>query len=102
MRTSLRQLKQEVSSPCPDTIPLRHEISALQNNQNATSYYLEGEIVRMNPLSFRCFSRMHQILVSLLPYTSMPSSAHVELIQLANEFARTLQQFRVFTETTYV
>jgi len=102
MRTSLKQLKQEVSTPCLDIAPLRQEISKINENHNATSYHLEAEITRLSTMSFRCFSRMHQILVLLLSHISMPPNECTDMVQLLNEFTRTLHQFHVIYEASYV
>ena len=102
MRASLKQLKQEISTPCPDIAPLRQEISVIHENHNATSYHLEGEITRLSTMSFRCFSKMHQILVLLLPHISIPSNECTDVVQLLNEFTRTLHQFHVLYEASYI
>ena len=102
MHSSLKQLKREIVSPHLILIQLRQETSSVQDNQNASSLYLEGELIRQSTLSFRCFSRMHEILISTILYTPIPSNTHTELSQLENELLRTMQQFQVFSEARNV
>ena len=81
---------------------LKGELQAAQGNQNAINYQLDGEISRLNMMSFRCFSRIHQILSVILPYVMMPPDEQFELTQMLNELIRTLHQFQVYQPASYV
>ena len=72
LHLSLRQVKQNMLLPCPDIASLKYNVEAMQGNQNAINYQLEGEITNMNVMTFRRLSRMHQIITFLLPMLCCP------------------------------
>ena len=102
MRATICQVRQDLSLPYSDVESLRHEIETTREHQNAVNYQLDGEATRMNTLTFRCLSRVHQIVALLIPYVTMPSENSYELSQMLHELARTLQQFSVYYAASYV
>jgi len=102
LRATIRQVKQDMLLPCPDIASLRYDIETMRGSQNIINYQLEGEITSLNTMTFRCLSRMHQIIALLLPHVIMPSDNNCELNQLLQELARTLQQFRINYPVSYV
>ena len=59
----------------------------------------DSEIARLGTVSYRCFARLHQILITLAPYLHMPPNEHAELSQLTYELLRTIHQLNTPTET---
>jgi len=96
LRSSIRSIRQKISLPCPDTMSLKGELQAVRENQNAINYQIDGEVSRLNTMSLRYFSRIHQILTVILPHVTMPPDEHFELIQMLDELVRTLHQFQVY------
>ena len=68
MRATIKQLRREMNNPCSEIASLRQEVSTIYENQNTNSYYLDGELTRINSMSFRCFARMY---VSMYPFSLM-------------------------------
>ena len=42
-------------------------------------HYTERDVVKLTTITFRSLSRLHQILISLVPYVHMPAKSHPEL-----------------------
>ena len=82
LRTTIRQVRQDMLLPCPDIVSLRHDIETMREHQNAVNCQFDGEITRLNTLTFRCLSRMHQIITLILPCVTMPSDNSYELHQI--------------------
>ena len=72
LHATVRQVKQNNLLPCPDIASLKYDVEAMQGNQNAINYQLEGEITNMNVMTFRCLSQMHQIITFLPPCYAVP------------------------------
>ena len=53
MRSTIKQLRQEMNNPCPEIASLKQEVSTIYENQNTNSYYLDGELTRINFMSFQ-------------------------------------------------
>jgi len=100
LHATIRQVRQDMSLSCPDIVTIRHDLETMREHQNAVNYQLDGETTRINTLTFRCLSRMHQIMALLIPCVTMPSG--YEFYQMLQELARTLQQFSVNYATSYV
>jgi len=65
LQTTIRQVKQDLSRPCPDLMMIKSELDHLRAHQNAINYQLDGDNARTNTLSFRSLSHICQILVAL-------------------------------------
>ena len=102
LRTTIRQVRQDMLLICPDIMSVRNDIETMRGSQNAVNYQLDGEITRLNTLTFRCLSRMDQIIALLLPYVTMPSDSSYELHQMLQELARTIQQFSMNYAASHV
>ena len=68
LRSSLRSIEQALLRPCPDVASLKHELIATQEHQNAINYQFEGDVTSIKAMTFRCFTRMHQMISRLLPH----------------------------------
>ena len=95
MLLSIKQLRKEMTPPDSDVTSLRQEMVIMQNNRNAIGYHLEAS---------RGCSRFwfHSFVFHSPDSDFTPPDIHTELTQLANELSRTLQQFQILTETTYI
>ena len=55
----IRQVRQDISIPCPDIAMMKHDLMAIREHQNAINYQLDSETARASTLTFRCLSRIH-------------------------------------------
>ena len=90
LRTTIRQIKQNMISPCPVTASLKYEFDVMQRNQNAVNFQLEGEITTMRTITFRCLLRVHQLVTRLLPHVMLTLDDNFELVQMLHELSQTL------------
>ena len=81
MRTTMKRIKREIISPRHLITQLRHDASVLHENQTSMQRFYEGEVIRLSIISLRFFLRIHQILISIVHYTSMPTNNHTELFR---------------------
>ena len=102
LQATVRQLRQDLSLPCPDIPMLKNEIVQLRDYQNAINYQLDSENARSNTLSFRSLSRICQILIALVPSSTLPSEISPEVEILLQELNNTIRQFGVHYFTPYV
>jgi len=98
----VRPVKQNILLPCPEIASLKQDITTIRGEQNTVNYHLEAKIASTSVMTFRCLSRIHQILTFLLPHVMLLSNSNHELNQLLQELAQTLQQFRVEYMVSYV
>jgi len=102
LQATIRQVKQDLSLPCPDLMMIKSELDHLREHQNAINYQLDGETARTNTLSFRSLSRICQILVALIPCLTLPSESSSEVKIFLQELNNTIQQFGVHYAASYV
>ena len=79
LQATIRQVKQDLSIPCPDIAILKNELEHMREHQNAINYQLDGETARTNTLLFRSLSRICQILIALVPCVTLPSETNPEV-----------------------
>jgi len=102
LRSSLRTIEQAVQRPCMDAASLRQELIATQEQQNSINFQLEGDITAMRALTFRCLTRMHQVMTMLLSRVVFMPDDDFELSQMMQEIAQTFQQLHSYYITSYV
>jgi len=69
-------------------------------HQNTINFQLQGDTDRLNTLTFRCLSRMQQLLSFILPNVTITPSDQPDTTILLEEIGRTLQQLCVLRSTT--
>ena len=52
LQATIRQVKQDLSLPCPDITMLKNELDHLREHQNAINYQLDGETFEQTPCRF--------------------------------------------------
>ena len=102
LRSSLRSMEQVLLRPCPDATSFKQELIATQKNQNAINYQFEGDVTSSRALTFRCLTRMHQMMSRLLPHIMLPPDDNFELAQMLQEIAQTFHQFHSYYTASYV
>ena len=102
LQTSVRQLKNNATLPCPELIALRNDLQQTRDQQNAINYQLDNENARTNTLAFRSFSRIYQILAALIPCATLPYDANPEVQILLQELNKTIHHFGVHYAASYV
>jgi len=53
-----------------------------------------SEIARVTVLTYCCLDRLHQVLISIVPYIEMPVEEHHDASQLIYELLRVIQLLR--------
>jgi len=101
LRSSLRNVEQAMQRPCGDAATLRHEMSMIQDQQNAVNFQLEGDITALRALSFRCLTRMYQVMVRLVSRSTCTPDEDLETAQLMQEIVLTFQQLHSYYIPSY-
>jgi len=102
LRSSLRTVEQAVQRPCMDAASLRQELTMTQEQQNSINYQFEGDIVALRALTFRCLTRMYQVMAKLLSRTICTPDDDFEMSQMMLEIAQTFQQLHSYNMASYV
>ena len=98
LRLAIRPHQCEIPALRPE--PLQQSIEANLMYQNAINYQLGNDLDRLNTLTFRCMSRMQQLMTFVLPCIRVTSSDHPDVNCLLEEIGRTLQQLCAQPSTT--
>ena len=98
LRLAVKPSRYETPAFHPDA--LRQSIETNFVHQNAVNYQMQGDIDKLNTLTFRCFSRMQQLLTFVLSSIPITSSDHPDTTSLLEEIGRTIQQLCIFRSTT--
>ena len=76
-------------------------LPGLRNNINIITEQLEtmrntykSEMARIGLTTYRCFACLHQILITTIPWISMPEAEHHDVSQLLHELLRNIEQLR--------
>lgn len=102
LRSSLRTVEQAIQRPCIDATSLRQEMIITQDQQNSVNFQLEGDITALRALTFRCLTRMYQVLAKIASRTICTPDEDYETAQLMQEIAQTFQQLHSYYITSYV
>ena len=90
MRLIMRQLRNKKTPADPIVDQLRQKVVLLTRKVESITEAYNGEIARVSTATYLCFSILHQILITIVPYLSMPPSNHVETSQLIYELLRAI------------
>ena len=93
LRASFNNIKQEIHPHNDEINRIQYDLSTQQERVGALDMIFNSEIARLSSLTYRSLSRIHHLIITILPYLSMPPDNHFETAQLANELLRTIQQF---------
>ena len=102
LQTIVRQLKRDITAPCPELREIRNDLSKFIEQQNTTNYLLDGENAKTNTLAFRSISLICELIDAMTPGVSISPEALSEVKILLHELALTVQQFGVHYATPYV
>jgi len=102
LRSSLRSMEQVSLRPCPDATSLKQELIASQEQQNAINYQFDADVTALRALTFRCLTRMHQMISRFLPHIMLSPDDDFELAQMSQEIAQTFHQFHSYYTASYV
>jgi len=102
LRSSLKNLEQAVQRPCGDATTLRQELSVIQDQQNAVNFQLEGDITALRALTFRCLTRMYQVMARLVSRSTCTPEEDLETAQLMQEIVHTFQHLHSYYVPSYV
>ena len=97
MRVMMRQLRNKRTPADPIVDQLRQEVVLLARKVESITETYNSELARVSTVTYLGFSRLHQILITTVPYLSMPPSTHVEASQLIYELLQIINQLRPVT-----
>ena len=102
LQSSLKQIRGQLLTPCPEIETLKREINERHCYQEAIHYQFDGELTSLRTIMFRGLARMHEALVYLLPHVMLPPGSGHELSIMLDEVSRTIRQFHAYLDVTYV
>ena len=102
LRSSLRSMEQVLLQPCPDATSLKRELIVIQEQQNTINYQFDADLTSIKALTFRCITRMHQMMARFLPHIRLPPDDDFELHHMLREIEQTFQQFHSYFTVSYV
>ena len=102
LRSSLRTIEQAIQRPCIDAASLRQEMIATQDQQNSVNFQLEGDITALRALTFRCLTRMYQVMARIVSRTICTPEDDYEMAQMMQEIVQTFQQLHSYYIPSYV
>ena len=102
LHATVRQVRQDLFTPCPDAVKLRNDMEVMRDHQNTVNFQLDGETARISTLTFRSLPRIYQLLAAIVPGVSLSPEDNPEVGVLMQELNRTIQQFGIFYTASYV
>ena len=81
MKILMRQIRNETIHSNPMVNQLRQKIATLIQKIASVSGTYNSELARLSTITYRRFSRLHQILITIIPHLSMSPSDHIETFQ---------------------
>jgi len=94
----MKQRRPETPIIYPDA--LKRLVETNFTHQETINYQLGDGIDRLSTVSFRCLSRVQQIMSYVVPCVPVTSSDHPDVTCLLEEIGRSLQQLCVHQPTT--
>ena len=102
LQSTVRQMKRELTNPCPDSLGLRDDLTKFIDQQTSINYQLDNENVKTNTLAFRSISRVCQLIAAMTPEAIVSRELRPEMNVLLHELSLTVQQFGVHYASSYV
>ena len=102
LRASLKQYKRDAITPSADITSLQQTVTFNYEQQTTTNYQLGGELDKLSTLTFRCLSRTQQLMSNIIPRVASSPDDYNLMMQQLDEIGRTIQQFRVIYQVSYV
>ena len=92
LRASMNNLKHEIHPNTEEVNRIRYDLSTLQERVGALDTIFNNELARISSLTYRSLLRIHHLMITIIPYLTMPPDNYFETAQLANKLLRTIQQ----------
>ena len=102
LQSTVRQLKRETLSPCPDVLTIKRELNEFKDQQTTINYMLDGENAKTSTLAFRSISRLCQLVGIIMQGTYVTTEAIDEANTLLHELTLTIRQFGVHYAASHV
>jgi len=97
----LKHVKRETIPTNRVMSQLQHDVAILKEQFSVMNNLYASEIVRLGIISHCCLSRIHQVIISIIPRVSIPLAEHSEVSQLVYELLRAIQQFKSPSNNPY-
>ena len=90
----VKRIKHEKTPPDPSLMGIRNDIYVITEQLGAVRNMYESELARIGLTTYRCFARLHQILIATVPRIPMPETEHNDVSQFFQEYLRNIEQLR--------
>ena len=71
------------------------DVSLLHESMGTLRQLHESELAHLRTVSYRCLSRIHQILISSIPHILLSTESHADMSQLMYKLLRTVHQLQL-------
>ena len=85
LNTTVRNIEREIALLTKTVAKTKSNITVLKQQIENLTQACNEDLARLKTVTYRCMSRMHNILISILPYIVMPPHNHEDLAQMASE-----------------
>ena len=90
----LKRIRHEKTLPDHSLMGIRNDINVITEQLGAVRNMYESELARIGLTTYRCFTRLHQILITTVPRIPMPEAEYNDVSQLLHELLRNIEQLR--------
>ena len=101
LNTKLKKDKHGHAPPAPLLTKLQNDINILSEQLGVIRNIYESEIARIGLTTYRYFSRLHQILIAVVPRIAMPKPEHQDTSQLLYELLHNIEQLRSPSDSSF-
>ena len=95
LSTTIQNIEREIATLSSTVNQTQANIVNLNKQIESLITARNGDLAQLTTVTYRCFSRMHNVLITLIPYIIMPTRTHEDLAQLAHELLRTIYQLPI-------
>jgi len=95
LSTTIRNIEREIATISSTINQTQANIVKLNQQIESLLIARNGDLVQLTTVTYRCFSRMHNVLITIIPYIIMPTRTREDLAQLAHELLRTIYQLPI-------
>ena len=94
MRMVLKRVKQGMTPTDWSLLEMRRDVDIIKEQLGAIRNIYESELARIGLTTYKCFAWLHQILLAIIPCTTMPEAEHIDSSQLLYELLWSITQMK--------
>ena len=95
LSSTIRNIEREIAALSNTINQTQTNITKLNQQIESLVLMRNGDLAQLTTITYRCLSRMHNIIITILPYMIMPTRSHEDLAQLAHELLCTIYQLPI-------